>query len=462
MDKEKSHPNAVKYYQYRNIYNNLKRKAKIKLYNETFVKYRHDIRKTWGVINSLIGQTNDKTGISETFKINNIPTNDPQTIANEFCNFFTNIGTEFANNIAPSKFSADSFMKNKSELSMFLAPTDLYEISRLINSLKRKNSSGHDGITSSLIKDIKHEISLPLTILINKSLSTGIVPDLLKTAKVIPVYKAKDKEQLNNYRPISLLPTISKILEKIIHKRLYYFLLSQSVFYQSQYGFRPKHSTTHAIHEFVDQAITSFEEKKTTLGVFLDLSKAFDTIDHSILLSKLEWYGVRGTALEWFRSYLSNRKQFVQYKETKSSTHTIPCGVPQGSVLGPLLFIIYTNDLPNCLKFSKAILFADDTTVYLTSKSISNLFNNINSDLELLSEWFRANKLSLNIGKTNYVVFKQNPMQVDEHLKIKIGNNVIEQKNVIQFLGLYIDAKLEWHDHIQYIKNKLKSSLYAL
>jgi retron-type reverse transcriptase len=278
-------------------------------------------------------------------------------------------------------------MKNKSELSMFLATTDLYEISRLINSLKRKNSSGHDGISSSLIKDIKHEISLPLTILINKSLSTGIVPDLLKTAKVIPVYKAKDTEQLNNYRPISLLPTISKILEKIIHKRLYYFLLSQSVFYQSQYGFRPKHSTTHAIHEFVDQAITSFEEKKTTLGVFLDLSKAFDTIDHSILLSKLEWYGVRGTALEWFRSYLSNRKQFVQYKETKSSTHTIPCGVPQDSVLGPLLFIIYTNDLPNCLKFSKAILFADDTTVYLTSKSISNLFNNINSDLELLLEW---------------------------------------------------------------------------
>ena len=345
-------------------------------------------------------------------------------------------------------------MGNKSNLNMFLSPTDPYEVAKLIDSLKRKNTSGHNGLTSALIKAIKNDIAIPLTILINKSLNTGIV---LKTAKVIPIYKAKDKEQLNNYRPISLFPTIYKIFEKIIHKRRY-----TRDFYPSQHGFRPKHSTSHAVHELVDVIITSFENKKVTLGVFLDPSKAFDTIDHKILFKKLEWYGVRGIALEWFRSYLINRKQFVQYKDTESSTHIIPCGVPQCSVLGPLLFIIYTNDLPNCLTHSKTILFADDTTVYLNSQNIPDMYIQISYDLESLSEWFRVNKLSLNIGKTNYVVFKQNHTAVDAHLTINIGNDLIEHKTVVKFLGVYIDEKLEWHEHIKYIINKLNSSTYAM
>ncbi len=239
-------------------------------------------------------------------------------------------------------------------------------------------------------------------------------------------------------------------------------MLSQLKFYPSQYGFRSNHSTIHAINEFVDDTITSFENKKNTMGVFLDLSKAFDTIDHVILLKKLEWYGIRGMALEWFRSYLNNRKQFVQYKSAKSLTHTILCGVPQGSVLGPLLFIIYTNDLPNCLVHSKAILFADDTTIYLNSDNILNMFNYINHDLESLSDWFRANKLSLNVGKSNYIIFRQNSNPIANHLKVHIGQDTIEPKNVVKFVGVYIDSKLEWHDHIKYIKNKLTSSIYAL
>jgi hypothetical protein len=217
-----------------------------------------------------------------------------------------------------------------------------------------------------------------------------------------------------------------------------------------------------AVTELCYNIVNSFEYNQSTLAVFLDLSKAFDTINHDILLKKLEWYGVRGRALEWFRSYLSNRTQFVLYNLTKSSTHTIPCGVPQGSVLGPLLFIIYTNDLPNCLTYSKAILFADDTTIYLNKENTLDMFDYVNSDLGALSEWFRANKLSLNVGKTNYVVFKENTKSIAEYQQIKIGKDIIERKSVVKFLGAYIDSGLEWHDHLKYIKNKLNSSLYAL
>jgi len=258
------------------------------------------------------------------------------------------------------------------------------------------------------------------------------------------------------------LPTFAKLIEKLVHKRLYNFLAAQSTFYPSQYGFRPNHSTNHAIHEFMDDTIQSLENKKHTLGVFLDLSKAFDTIDHKILLNKLQWYGVRGKALDWFKSYLYRRKQYVQYYSSSSDIQTIPCGVPQGSVLGPLLFIIYTNDLPNCLSDSKAILFADDTTLYVSSNNIKTLYHSVNSELESLNDWFRSNKLSLNIGKTHYVLFKHNQMPIPENMKIKIGDGYIKQNDFAKFLGLYIDSKLNWHEHLSHLKNKLNSSIYAM
>ena len=246
--------------------------------------------------------------------------------------------------------------------------------------IKKKKSAGDDGFSLVLLKNLNTALSYPIAKIVNLSLEQGIVPNAMKMAKVIPISKAKNKELFTNYRPISLLPNISKILEKVVHKRLYAFMSKHHILHENQFGFRPKRSTEHAVaklaydalHEYMKCAPNqhSIDKNDMCLSVFLDISKAFDTINHEILMSKLVHYGVRGTALNWFNSYLnSNRKQYVSYKGTKSDLYNVTLGVPQGSVLGPLLFILYTNDLPMSLKHSKTILFADDTTLYAIGKN---------------------------------------------------------------------------------------------
>ena len=237
--------------------------------------------------------------------------------------------------------------------------------------------------------------------------------------------------------------------------------------YKSQYGFRHNHSTVNAITEFCFNVLQSFDERQYTLSVFLDLSKAFDTIDHTILLSKLDHYGIRGIALDWFKSYLRDRKQYVHYKGSNSNKLNIECGVPQGSVLGPLLFILYTNDLPNRLPNLKSILFADDTTVYVSGNSKANMFVLMKAELDTLIDWFRANKLSLNISKTNYVLFEPPKLKMNDDsspndCKLTFGNDKIEEVNSVKFLGIQIDRKLSWGNQFDKVNNKLSRAVYFL
>jgi hypothetical protein len=453
-----------KFIEYRNQFNRIKRIAKESYYKQLLEQYRNNIRKTWGVINTLIGKTRDKTGITDTFVINGKKETCLDKISNGFCKYFTNVGKNLAENIPHSKKHCKEYMNtNANNNSIYLTPTSSDEILKIITSLKGKKSSGHDGINSILLRKIKLSVCVPLTAIINKSLETGEVPSSLKLAKVVPIYKAKNKEEFNNYRPVSLLPCISKILEKVIHKRLYNFLLLNDVLYKSQYGFRPKHSTSNAITELSNDIITSLENKQLTLAVFLDLSKAFDTIDHMTLLDKLAHYGVRGVALEWFRSYLTNRRQYVQVNDNRSQIDTITYGVPQGSVLGPLLFIIYTNDLPRNLKTVKSILFADDTTIYQSSNNTEKLYKAMNEQLKILEDWFKANKLSLNASKTNYILFRNKNMELnDKNNKLLINGEEIVLVSKTKFLGIIIDEHLEWKEHIDLCKRKISSGNYVL
>ncbi len=440
----------------------MKNSAKQNYYAAELTKFQNDTRKTWKVLNSLIGRKNDKNGTSELFNIGNRLIDESKVISDGFCKFFSEIGEMYASKIPKSNKPYQHYMKATGRHnSLFLTPTDINEIERIIISLKPKNSSGQDGLSSKLLKSLSSSLACPISTIINKSLQTGTVPTSLKLAKVIPIYKTKDKTDMGNYRPISLLPTISKILEKVVHNRLYKFLSINDILFENQFGFRPGHSTSDAICKFTSDIMTSLENKRSTLAVLLDLSKAFDTIDHGILLQKLSHYGVRGIALDWFRSYLSNRTQFVEYCNIQSTSQTITCGVPQGSVLGPLLFIIYTNDLPNSLIHSKCILFADDTTLYNTGTDERQLRLQIENDLTTLNDWFCANKLSLNVQKTHFMVFgaKMNKFEINS---ICLGNEVIERVDHAKFLGIYIDDGLEWDQHIHYVAKKIASGSYAI
>ena len=251
----------------------------------------------------------------------------------------------------------------------------------------------------------------------------------MKIAKIIPIFKSGDCKCLNNYRPISLLPVFSKLLEKIVHKRLMTFIQNNNILYKHQYGFQPKHATVHPLIQFVKSITDSndLNTKDNTIGIFLDLSKAFDTVSHSILLKKLCFYGVRGVALDWFQSYLSDCSHYTDFDGCSSSVVEVNCGVPQASILGPLLSLIYVNDLPNCTSMN-VLSYADDTTLFKSSPCINTLCVQINNELDKIYTWLKVNKLSLNISKSKYMIFgPRNPHLRYQNITIKIQDMEIEQ-----------------------------------
>ena len=385
-------------------------------------------------------------------------------IANKFNTFLTNIGAELAKNIPNASRPFESYIK-KVDTTM---PTDsltINEVKEAFFSLKINKSPWCDEISFNVIKNCFSELNIPLKYLFDMSLESGIFPDKLKIARVIPLYKAGDPANISNYRPISVLPCFSKMLERIMYNRLHKYLTTEKILYPKQFGFQRGHSTEHAIVKLANQIYESFERNKYTLGVFIDLSKAFDTVNHSVLIKKLQMYGVRGVNLAWFCSYLANRKQYISLgHDRKTGTQNILCGVPQGSILGPLLFLLYVNDLPNS-SVLEPIMFADDTNLFFEHTHLRILFSMVNNELKKIYEWFNANKLSLNVGKTKYSLFHK-PSKTDDLplllSKVLINDKEIERVGSIKFLGVLLDEHLSWEEHIRYTEKKIAKNIGLL
>ena len=288
-------------------------------------------------------------------------------MAEQFNSYFTGLAKSLAAKIPSPKRTFHEYLPQSSVDSFALIPTSPEELISINKTLKSTHSSGPDDLNPYLLSPVMDLLAKPLAEVINCSLINGEVPMEIKIAKVLPIHKQGIKSEVSNYRPISILPFFSKLFERVIYDRLFSYIKQKNILYPFQHGFQPGHSTSMSLLDIQDKISMAMDNNEYSIGIFLDLAKAFDTVDHRILLAKLECYGVRGIALNWFKSYLDERYQQVMCNGRLSNLQLIEFGVPQGSILGPLLFLLYINDLPNSSSILHYILFADDSNVFFIS-----------------------------------------------------------------------------------------------
>jgi exonuclease III len=366
---------------YRNKLNHLLRISEKKYFNDKLCKYNNDVRKSWSVINEILDCNNVHNKLPDTLETEQGTIIGQKNIANSFNKFFSSIGCDLAKGIRTSSSDPLSLMQNPIINNFQPQPVSEQELAKIFSSL-RNSAAGYDEIRPSVLKSVFDQIQCPLKYLINMSFEKGIFPDQLKESLITPIHKQGNRKQLNNYRPISVLSVFSKIYEKLMYNQLYKYLIDNNILYLHQYGFQQGYSTDHALITVTDNILSAFNNKEQVLGLFMDMKKAFDTIDHAILINKLEHYGIRNLALAWFKSYLHERPQRVKYSnQILSDYELMKCGVPQGSTLGPLLFLLYLNDLPLVSNVIKFVMFADDTNAFLRGNNLTAMINSFNTEL---------------------------------------------------------------------------------
>ena len=400
------------YKRLRNSVNNKIRSAKANHVRAVFRETQNQPKDFWNQIRKCY-PTKDTGSLQKSFKIDGKLTSDTTSIANAFCKFFAKVGSSLMTspiiNFTWKMFNQRKYLHNvnRKNSAFRFSPVYTSDTLKILLATKASKATGPDQIPAKIIKDIAHEIAAPLTFLVNRSLQTGIFPTTEKIAKINPVYKSGEHADVDNYRPISVLNIISKVVERIAYNQLTHYLETNNLLSENQFGFRCKRSTRHAVTKFTDHIRENMDESRVTGALFMDLRKAFDTVNHSCLLSKLPYYGISGKEVNWFSSYLFHRSQVVSIDRVTSKSEFVTHGVPQGSILGPLLFVILINDLPLQSLNCKVLMYADDTVIYYSHKSISEIEKCINADANRINQWMNENCLILNPkkGKTEFIIF---------------------------------------------------------
>ena len=448
------------YYKFKVKRNNLtsiKRNSKIEHYKNYFSLNSKKSAAIWKGIRSLvkIKQTSQRDILILDDKGSLIT--HPNLIVDHFNKYFVNVGPTIDNKIPLSKHNFTEYLQNVTiNHSFFLKPVIPEDIQDIISSLDLNKSLGPNSLPIYIMKISNDFFSHYLSKIINISFTTGVFPQLCKTAKVIPIFKKDDPLNVKNYRPISLLPVFNKIFEKAIYTRMYQYLEANNLIFKRQFGFRANHSTNHALISMTEDIKSHLDSNEFVTGIFIDLEKAFDTVNHEILSNKLSYYGFRGKTNDLIKSFLVNRSQYVSINGTDSQLLNINCGVPQGSTLGPLLFLLYINDLRFSLTHSDASHFADGTCITYANKTLKTLESNINYDLKSLTEWLRANRLSLNVVKTKLLLFcSKSNKHIEDNISIKLQGIKLIPTDHVKYLGLYIDKNLSWNYHIKQLSLKL-------
>ena len=472
-------PHLLNYYKnYCKILSAVIREAKKITYADKIEKASNKNKEIWHIVQQETNKTKTAEKIN-TLNVNGVPIRNCEKKANAFNAYFTTIATNINakhtnfnqyivdnNNNTPLHYLIQSYKIPFPDINLKSVSTN--EIENIIKSLKQKNSSGYDEISSKLLKFSSPFIVSPLTHICNRSISTGIFPDRLKYAVVTPLFKKGEKTTVSNYRPISILSSFSKILERVMYKQLQDHLEKYSILAQEQFGFRSNSTTNKAIYKLTNEILNALNNKLIVGGIFFDLEKAFDCLNHDTLLAKLQFYGINGKSLSWFRSYLNNRYMRVQIKDENSNQISysnwgkITNGVPQGSILGPLLFLVYINDLPNIINNTTTpILFADDTSIIVKNSNFKDFQTNMAVAFETINTWFKVNSLTINVEKTHYIQFRAgNTPSYD--INIDCDNNLITSVDNIKFLGIHLQDSIKWNCHIEHILPKLSSACYIM
>lgn len=463
------------YINYRNTFTKILRATKINFYKNKLNSVSSNPKLMWNLIKEITNTVKNSTKVIKSIKINNKivdASTEPKKVANLFNDFFVDIGITLSKNIIQQNNNQKENIYNDMTFDdIFSKDISEKDICDIINNLKDDTAAGHDKVNVKLLKSICTSIVHPLMYIFNLSIKNCVFPETFKKAIVIPLYKNGSQNELNNYRPISMLCNFSKILEKIIKTRLITYLEKNKLLSNNQFGFRPGLSSEDALYNVTKYISNALDNKKKALAIFLDLTKAFDTVNHDKLINILPSFGIKSNSLKWIMSYLKNRTQIVNINGTLGDKKKITCGVPQGSVLGPIFFILYINNICNMTIDGKIITYADDTCLLFSDYSWDLVLDKAINDTKKVINYLNKRNLSLNIKKTFFMTFTINNTHVPiDDLTVHICRNQNECNDInckkifrvqrFRYLGIIFDEHLRWNLHISNLVMRLRTAVH--